>query len=69
MTLAIGLYDWVSDERNAHWGLFTAGAVVAAIPVLVLFLFLQRYIVSRPDGGVDQGLRRGATRARCVCGM
>jgi arabinogalactan oligomer / maltooligosaccharide transport system permease protein len=53
-TLAIGLYNWGSDERNAPWGLFAAGAVVAAIPVVLLFLFLQRYIVS--------GLTTGATK-------
>ena len=26
-TLAVGLYVWGSDERNAPWGLFAAGAV------------------------------------------
>lgn len=54
-TLAIGLYQWASDERNAPWGLFAAGAVLAAIPVLVLFLFLQKYIV----GGLTSGAVKG----------
>jgi arabinogalactan oligomer/maltooligosaccharide transport system permease protein len=53
-TLAIGLYNWGSDERNAPWGLFAAGAAVAAAPVVLLFLFLQRYLVS--------GLTTGATK-------
>jgi arabinogalactan oligomer/maltooligosaccharide transport system permease protein len=54
-TLAIGLYNWGSDERNAPWGLFAAGAVVAAIPVVLLFLFLQRYIVSGLTAGSTKG--------------
>jgi len=50
-TLAVGMFQWVSDQTNANWGLFTAGAVVSAIPVVLLFLFLQKYIV----GGLTAG--------------
>ncbi|MGW6129840.1 sugar ABC transporter permease [Cellulomonas sp. NPDC055163] len=54
-TLAVGLYVWASDERNAPWGLFAAAAVLAAIPVLLLFQFLQRYIVSGLTAGSVKG--------------
>ncbi|MDR3202017.1 MAG: sugar ABC transporter permease [Bifidobacteriaceae bacterium] len=54
-TLAVGLYSLVSDPQNPHWGLFAAGALVSAIPVLVLFLFLQRYIVSGLTSGAVKG--------------
>ena len=54
-TLAVGLYQWASDERNAPWGLFAAGAVLAAIPVVLLFLFLQRFIVSGLTAGSVKG--------------
>jgi len=54
-TLAIGLYNWGSDERKAPWGLFSAGAVIAAIPVVLLFLALQRYIVSGLTAGSTKG--------------
>ena len=50
-TLAVGMYQWVSNQTDANWGLFTAGAVISAIPVIVLFLFLQKYIV----GGLTAG--------------
>ncbi|NTV40592.1 MAG: sugar ABC transporter permease, partial [Demequinaceae bacterium] len=50
-TLAVGMYQWVSNQLTSNWGLFAAGAVVAAIPVLALFLSLQRYIV----GGLTSG--------------
>lgn len=54
-TLAVGLYGWVSSLLEANWGLFAAGAVIAAMPVLVLFLFLQKYIV----GGLTAGAVKG----------
>ena len=54
-TLAVGLYVWASDERNAPWGLFAAAAVLAAIPVVLLFQFLQRYIVSGLTAGSVKG--------------
>jgi arabinogalactan oligomer/maltooligosaccharide transport system permease protein len=54
-TLAVGMYGWVSNELASNWGLFAAGSVVAAIPVLVLFLALQRYIV----GGLTAGSVKG----------
>ena len=54
-TLAVGMYAWVSDQLNANWGLFAAGSVIAALPILALFLFLQKYIV----GGLTAGSVKG----------
>ncbi|MET1044081.1 MAG: sugar ABC transporter permease [Microbacteriaceae bacterium] len=50
-TLAVGLYKLVSNPNYADWSAFSAGAVMAALPVMVLFLFLQKYIV----GGLTAG--------------
>jgi arabinogalactan oligomer/maltooligosaccharide transport system permease protein len=54
-TLAVGMYAWVSDQLNANWGRFAAGAVIASVPILALFLFLQKYIV----GGLTAGSVKG----------
>lgn len=54
-TVAVGLYRFVSDLLEANWGIFAAGAVIAALPVLILFLFLQKYIV----GGLTAGSVKG----------
>lgn len=54
-TLAVGMYQWVSNQLTSRWGLFSAGVVVAAIPVLILFLSLQKYIV----GGLTAGSVKG----------
>ncbi len=50
-TLAVGLYKFISDEFSKNWSIFAAGAVLAAILPVALFLALQRYIV----GGLTAG--------------
>jgi len=53
-TLPVGLYGFISDKYASQWGPFCAGVVLAAIPVVILFFFLQRYIT--------EGLTRGAVK-------
>jgi arabinogalactan oligomer / maltooligosaccharide transport system permease protein len=54
-TLAVGLYQYVSQRFSEYWGVFAAGAVIAAVPVILLFQFLQRYIVSGLTAGSVKG--------------
>ena len=54
-TLAVGLQSLVSDPFSKEWAQFCAGAVLAAIPVVALFLYLQRYIISGLTGGAVKG--------------
>jgi arabinogalactan oligomer / maltooligosaccharide transport system permease protein len=53
-TLPVGLYGFISDEYGARWGPFCAGVVLAAIPVVIVTLLLQRFIV--------HGLTRGSVK-------
>ncbi len=54
-TLAVGLYMYVSDQFGQNWTVFAAGAVLAAVPIVALFLYLQKYIVSGLTGGAVKG--------------
>jgi arabinogalactan oligomer / maltooligosaccharide transport system permease protein len=54
-TLAVGLFQMVSQQISANWGLFAAGALLGAIPSVVLFQFLQRFIVSGLTSGSVKG--------------
>ncbi len=54
-TLAVGLYSLVAGERNANFGMFAAGTLLTAIPTVVLFYSLQKYIV----GGLTSGAVKG----------
>ena len=50
-TLSVGLYQFVSQKFSTNYSVFAAGAVLAALPVMALFLWLQKYIV----GGLTAG--------------
>ncbi len=55
LTLAVGLQQFVSDPFSKDWAMFCAGAILSAIPVVALFLYLQKYIVSGLTGGAVKG--------------
>lgn len=44
MTLALGLQSFISDQFAAHWTLFSAAAVLSSLPIMIVFMLLQRYI-------------------------
>lgn len=52
-TVAVGLY-WLTDFRriDTYYTQFAAGAVVVAIPIVILFVWLQRYYVEGLSGAV-----------------
>lgn len=50
----VGLRFFVSGFSE-QWGYFAAGSIVAAIPVVLLFLFLQKYLVSGLTAGAVKG--------------
>jgi arabinogalactan oligomer/maltooligosaccharide transport system permease protein len=54
-TLALGLRSFIDQQYSEHWGPFAAGVLLAAPPVVLLFLFLQRFIVSGLTGGAVKG--------------
>ncbi|MFC0189161.1 sugar ABC transporter permease [Fictibacillus aquaticus] len=54
-TLAIGLYNMISDEFGNSFTTFAAGSVLIAIPIGILFLSLQRYFVSGLTAGGTKG--------------
>ncbi|WP_126417299.1 sugar ABC transporter permease [Trueperella bialowiezensis] len=53
-TLAVGMNLWVGGN-DKQWDWFAAGSVISALPILLLFLFLQKYIVSGLTGGAVKG--------------
>lgn len=54
--VAVGLYQWLTKEQMPyHYTHFCAGGVVVSIPVITLFLMLQRYYVEGVTGGAVKG--------------
>ncbi len=51
-TMTVGLYGFINDKYAQQWGTFCAGVILAAIPVVILFFFLQRYFTEGVAGAV-----------------
>jgi arabinogalactan oligomer/maltooligosaccharide transport system permease protein len=54
-TVAVGLYSLVSNPLVQQWGLVAAGGVMAAIPLFVLFLLVQKQLVTGLTSGAVKG--------------
>ena len=54
-TLAVGLHLFISDMYANRWGVFSAAALLGAIPIVVLFMLVQKYIVHGLIGGAVKG--------------
>jgi ABC-type maltose transport system permease subunit len=45
VTVMVGIYQFTQQRFDTNWGIVTAGTVVAALPVIVLFFMAQKYIL------------------------
>ena len=54
-TLPIGLYKLVSDKMGASYTTFAAGAILISIPIVIIFLSLQKHFVSSLTAGGTKG--------------
>jgi arabinogalactan oligomer/maltooligosaccharide transport system permease protein len=54
-TLSVGLGLFIQNQFANRWGVFAAGALIGAIPIVVVFLIFQRYLV----GGLTSGSVKG----------
>lgn len=53
-TLAIGLFEMVTGHMHTEFTMFAAGSVMVAVPITILFIILQKFVV--------QGLAEGASK-------
>jgi len=52
-TLAVGLFEFISGT-NSEYTTFAAGAIIVALPITVLYMLFQRFLI--------QGITAGATK-------
>ena len=56
MSVAVGMYEWLSKTLvNYNYTMFCAAGVMVAIPVVTVFLCLQKYYVEGVTGGAVKG--------------
>ncbi|GAB6928829.1 maltosaccharide ABC transporter permease MalD [Paenibacillus sp. JCM 10914] len=54
-TLAVGLWDLVNSTQDSNFTLFAAASVLIALPITLLFIFLQRLLVDGMTAGASKG--------------
>jgi ABC-type maltose transport system permease subunit len=54
-TVMVGLQIYTSGQYTQNWGVFAAGALIAALPIMIIYLVLQDQIV----GGLTAGAVKG----------
>lgn len=54
-TVAVGLQQFIGGQYSQNWGPFAAGSILLSIPIVAIFLSLQKYIVSGLTAGSVKG--------------
>jgi ABC-type maltose transport system permease subunit len=54
-TVMVGLQIFTAGQYTQNWGVFAAGALIAALPIMIIYLVLQDQIV----GGLTAGAVKG----------
>jgi ABC-type maltose transport system permease subunit len=55
LTVMVGLQLFQTDRFDQDFGIITAGAVLAAIPVILIYIPLQRYVINGLTAGSVKG--------------
>jgi len=54
-TLAVGMTLFIRGQYTREWGVFAAAALIGALPIVLIFLVLQRQLI----GGLSRGAVKG----------
>lgn len=54
-TIAVGLQGFIGGQYSQNWGPFAAGSLIASVPIVIIFLSLQKYIISGLTAGSVKG--------------
>jgi arabinogalactan oligomer / maltooligosaccharide transport system permease protein len=54
-TIALGLFNFINDQFSNNFTRFAAGSILIAIPVAIVYLFLQRFLISGLTAGGTKG--------------
>jgi arabinogalactan oligomer/maltooligosaccharide transport system permease protein len=54
-TLAVGLFELINGTDTTNFTVFAAGAVLVAVPITIVFILFQKYLVQGVASGADKG--------------
>jgi arabinogalactan oligomer/maltooligosaccharide transport system permease protein len=54
-TVALGLRSFINNQFSANWTAFSAAAVISSVPIVIIFMLLQRFIQKGLVAGAVKG--------------
>lgn len=56
-TIAVGIRQWITKEnyKASHFTRFCAGGVLIAVPIVILYIIMQKFYVAGITGGAAKG--------------
>lgn len=54
-TIALGLFDLISGPEKQNYTTFAAGSMIVALPITVLYMIFQRYLITGITAGATKG--------------
>lgn len=53
--MAVGLFELINGTDTTNFTVFAAGAVLVAVPITIVFILFQKYLVQGVASGADKG--------------
>lgn len=54
-TIAVGLHNMISDAKSADYTTFAAGSIIIALPITILYVCFQRFLIEGITAGATKG--------------
>ncbi len=54
-TLAVGIFAFIEDQTRLNYPAFAASAILVAIPITMLYIAFQRYLIEGITAGANKG--------------
>ncbi len=54
-TIAVGLFSYISNPQSSSYTTFAAGALIVAVPITILYMIFQRYLIEGIAAGATKG--------------
>jgi len=55
LTLAVGLFNMIVGDETNDYTMFAAGAVLVAIPITILYIAMQKFLIEGITAGASKG--------------
>ena len=54
-TLAVGIFEFITNQSEINYSAFAAAAIIVAFPITILYITFQRYLIEGITAGANKG--------------